>query len=200
MVRSLTPMERTEAFTPNDLPAGFFTQESTIGVQSPLRSGTLAPTITIEHYEDALRFAARHTIEELVDLLATARPFIMADRERVSTRLTDAMDFVAQAHDVPRAVVRRQFDAAQIHFGVEKRKEMLGARRQKERRDSSGSLAPSSGDAAAAVPSSGKAVQDLKEMLLLREAELAASILVGLSNRAWWEGTGVKECEDSLGA
>ncbi|KAM3423379.1 hypothetical protein BST61_g813 [Cercospora zeina] len=187
------------ASTQKELPPDFFNKDSTMGVQNPLWSRNLAPTITIEHHEDILRFAARYTIEELVRLLAIARPFIMAGHERVSARLSDATEVVATAYDVPRAVMRRQFDAAQIHFGVQGREDLLGARGRKKVGGSSGSPGPSSGDSVMTVVPSDKTVQHWEEMLRLRDAELAASTLMGLSNRAWWEGMGVKECEERLG-
>ncbi|CAK1361228.1 hypothetical protein CB0940_03379 [Cercospora beticola] len=191
------------ATIPQELPPNFFTQDSALGVRNPLW-GRIKPRtrITLEHHEDALRLGARYTIEDLVDFVATARPSISVDIRHVSTRLTDAGDFVAKAYGVERAVVRREFEAAQKLFGVSKRKDLLAAARRRgreKRRGRSGSAREALSERVATVPTEDVAEDsDEMETVELMRVERAASILAGLSRRAWEEEISVEECEERM--
>ncbi|PPJ57039.1 hypothetical protein CBER1_00574 [Cercospora berteroae] len=188
------------ATTPQELPPNFFTQDPTLGVRNP-QWGRIKPRtrITLENHEDALRLGARYTTEDLADLVATARPSISVDIRHVSTRLTDAGDFVAKAYGVERAVVRREFEAAQEYFGVRKRKDLLAATRRRERRKCSVSSGEVSSGCVDAVHVEEAAQEsDEMEIVELRSVEEAASILAGLSRRAWEEEISVEECDAGL--
>lgn len=145
---------------------------------------------TVAHHEDVLRFGARFTVEEAVEKITTTHPDLGLDNKRMSTRLSDAKAVVAKAHEVSRAVVKKQFDEAQTHFGVKKRKDRLAASRRRR-----GGV--SSGLAATMLPSG---LTEHEEGMKLNsddgEAAVAAGVLVGLSGNAWAKFIGVKECEE----
>lgn len=98
-----------------------------------------------------------------------------------------------------REVVSREFEAAQRHFGVDKRKDLLALRRKRERRQRRGSSGELPSGSVDAVASELAAHSDDFEIVELRSVEEIASILAGLSRRAWEERISVEECEEWIG-
>lgn len=167
----------------------FFLETPIFGVHNLLWGKIKPGDTTVASHEDVLRYGARYTVEEAVELISSAHPEYKVDNKRVSTRLSDAKDMVAKAYGVERAMAKRQFDEAQTHFGAKKRKDALAATRRRRGGISKGG---------AMTGLVGMTPDEEVKMSTQAETELAAGILVGLSGTAWAKRTGVKECEKAM--
>jgi hypothetical protein len=110
---------------PSYLSNFFSSQTSAMGAKNPLfkriAKGSGGNNNKLPENEDLLLLASKHTIKEIVEMVQAQDAMTTVTNTKVSARIMDALTLMATARELPREVVKREFEVAKQANGVVKR-------------------------------------------------------------------------------
>lgn len=96
----------------------FFSSESTMRATNPLFKRIAKGGSKLPENEDLIRLAARHTVMEIVEMVQDSDPSTNITNTKISARIMDALSMFSIARELPRDVVKREFEMAKQANGV----------------------------------------------------------------------------------
>lgn len=96
----------------------FFSTPSTLRSANPLFKRMPKGGSKLPENEDLIRLAAQHTVMEIVEMIQNADAGTTITNTKISARIMDALSMFSVARELPREVVKREFEFAKQANGV----------------------------------------------------------------------------------